>query len=75
MTRIIFVGGFLGAGKTTLLSQATTILTERGYHVSIITNDQGQNLVDTALIQGQNVAVREIAGGCFCCRFDVTIPH
>lgn len=69
MTRIILVGGFLGAGKTTLLSQSAQILTERGYRVGVITNDQGQNLVDTALIHQQNVTVTEIAGGCFCCRF------
>lgn len=69
MTRIILVGGFLGAGKTTLLSRSAQLLTERGYRVGIITNDQGQNLVDTAVIHQQGVTVSEIAGGCFCCRF------
>jgi G3E family GTPase len=69
MTRLILVGGFLGAGKTTLLSQSAQILTDRGYRVGVITNDQGQNLVDTAVIHQQGVTVSEIAGGCFCCRF------
>ena len=69
MTRLILVGGFLGAGKTTLLSRSAQILTDRGYRVGVITNDQGQNLVDTAVIHQQGVTVSEIAGGCFCCRF------
>lgn len=69
MTRLILVGGFLGAGKTTLLSRSARILTDRGYRVGVITNDQGQNLVDTAVIHQQGVSVSEIAGGCFCCRF------
>ena len=69
MTRIILVGGFLGAGKTTLLSRSAKLLTARGYRVGIITNDQGQNLVDTALLSQPDVTVHEIAGGCFCCRF------
>ena len=69
MTRLILVGGFLGSGKTTLLSRSAQILTDKGYRVGVITNDQGQNLVDTALIHQQGVSVTEIAGGCFCCRF------
>lgn len=69
MIRLILVGGFLGAGKTTLLSRSARILTNRGYRVGVITNDQGQNLVDTAVIHQQGVRVSEIAGGCFCCRF------
>jgi len=69
MTRLILVGGFLGAGKTTLLARSAQILTDRGYRVGVITNDQGQNLVDTAVIHQQGVSVSEIAGGCFCCRF------
>lgn len=34
-----------------------------------MTNDQGDDLVDTALAQQQRLAVTEVAGGCFCCRF------
>jgi G3E family GTPase len=68
-TRLIIAGGFLGAGKTTLLLQATQILSERGYRVGLVTNDQGQDLVDTALAARRNIPVTEVAGGCFCCRF------
>ncbi len=67
--RLIITGGFLGAGKTTLLLTAARRLVERGYRVGLITNDQGEDLVDTALGQAAAIPVTEVAGGCFCCRF------
>lgn len=69
-TRLILVGGFLGAGKTTLLGQAARVLTTQGKRVGLITNDQAANLVDTELLRREKLNVREIAGGCFCCRFE-----
>jgi len=68
-TRLIIVGGFLGAGKTTLLLNAAQRLIARGYRVGLITNDQGEDLVDTALGKQASIPVTEVAGGCFCCRF------
>lgn len=67
---LILVGGFLGAGKTTLLAKAAEALIRRGRRVGIITNDQAAELVDTALLRGGGLEVREVSGGCFCCRFD-----
>jgi G3E family GTPase len=68
--RVIVVGGFLGAGKTTLLAQAARYFAARGRKVGIITNDQAADLVDTHLLSGLGIAVEEVAGGCFCCRFE-----
>lgn len=68
--RYVMVGGFLGAGKTTTLLRAAERLKARGLRVGLITNDQSGGLVDTALARAQDVAVAEIAGGCFCCRFN-----
>lgn len=68
-TRLIITGGFLGAGKTTLLLKAAQQLVARGYRVGLLTNDQGADLVDTALGQQAAIPVTEVAGGCFCCRF------
>ncbi len=68
-TRLIIAGGFLGAGKTTLLLRAARLLTEQGYRVGLITNDQGEDLVDTATANQAEIPVTEVAGGCFCCRF------
>ncbi len=67
--RLIIAGGFLGAGKTTLLLSAARRLAEQGYRVGLITNDQGEDLVDTAMGHGAEIPVTEVAGGCFCCRF------
>jgi G3E family GTPase len=67
--RMIVVGGFLGAGKTTLLARAAEHLISGGLRVGIITNDQAADLVDTELFKGKRLAVSEVAGGCFCCRF------
>jgi len=67
--RVILIGGFVGAGKTTLIGQAARRLVASGKHVGIVSNDQAANLVDTALLQSQAMDVREVAGGCFCCRF------
>lgn len=64
------VGGFLGAGKTTALLRLAAHVTARGRRVGLITNDQSSGLVDTALAGAHGYPVREITGGCFCCRFD-----
>jgi G3E family GTPase len=69
MTRIACIGGFLGSGKTTAIIRAARSFVERGMRVGIITNDQGHELVDTALIRGLGFPAEEIGGGCFCCRF------
>jgi Ni2+-binding GTPase involved in maturation of urease and hydrogenase len=64
------VGGFLGAGKTTALVAAAGELRARGLSVGLVANDQGQDIVDTAVFRGLGVPTAEVAGGCFCCRFD-----
>lgn len=68
--RYIMIGGFLGAGKTTAVSQLAKYLAARGCKAGLITNDQGSGLVDTASLRAAGYATEEIAGGCFCCRFD-----
>jgi G3E family GTPase len=68
-TRLVLVGGFLGAGKTTLLINAAKTLVAMGHRVGIVTNDQADDLVDTALARQCDIPVTEVAGGCFCCRF------
>jgi G3E family GTPase len=68
--RFILVGGFLGAGKTTTLARLARHYQERGQRVALVTNDQAPDLVDTGSLRGQGFAVREVAGACFCCRFD-----
>lgn len=69
----VMVGGFLGAGKTTALVRAGEILAARGLKAGLIMNDQSEALVDTAIVRSRNLPVEEIAGGCFCCRFNSLI--
>ena len=64
------IGGFLGAGKTTAVGKLAERLAAQGRRVGLITNDQGRNLVDTAMLRSQGFATEEIPGGCFCCRFN-----
>src|SRR4026207_1588659 len=68
--RYIMIGGFLGAGKTTSVARLARRLTDQGLRVGLITNDQGSELVDTAMLRSRGFATEEIAGGCFCCRFN-----
>src|ERR1051325_5034491 len=68
--RYIIIGGFLGAGKTTSVARLAEHLTRQGKRVGLITNDQGSELVDTAMLRSRGFATEEIPGGCFCCRFN-----
>lgn len=71
--RYIMIGGFLGAGKTTTVGRLAQHLSDQGLKVGLITNDQAGGLVDTKLLRGQGFATEEIAGGCFCCRFNTLV--
>ena len=64
------IGGFLGAGKTTSVAALARHLAAAGLRVGLITNDQGSELVDTSMLRARGFATEEIAGGCFCCRFN-----
>ncbi len=66
---LVLVGGFLGAGKTTLILRAARLLESRGLRCGVVTNDQDSALVDTLYAEAQQLGTREVAGGCFCCRF------
>jgi len=71
--RFLMLGGFLGAGKTTALSWLARYYQSRGLTVGVLTNDQAENLVDTHAFRSAGFAAEEIAGGCFCCRFDALV--
>jgi Ni2+-binding GTPase involved in maturation of urease and hydrogenase len=68
--RYVMIGGFLGAGKTTAVAAVAQHLAGRGLRVGLITNDQGSELVDTAMLRSRGFSTEEITGGCFCCRFN-----
>ncbi|MFO0844923.1 MAG: GTP-binding protein [Gemmataceae bacterium] len=68
--RFVLLGGFLGAGKTTTIARLASHYQSRGQKVGIVTNDQAEGLVDTTSLRSRGFAVEEVAGACFCCRFD-----
>ena len=70
-TRMLVLGGYLGAGKTTLAVNMAKAMKEKyGKSVAIITNNQGDVLVDTEYSRDAGFDTREIMGGCFCTNFD-----
>lgn len=70
-TRFLILGGFLGAGKTTLaVNLAKAMKDQHDRSVAIITNDQGDVLVDTEYTKDSGFNVQEVLGGCFCANFD-----
>ncbi|WP_439627271.1 GTP-binding protein [Gemmata sp.] len=68
--RFVMIGGFLGAGKTTTLGRLARHYAAQGKRVGVVTNDQAHDLVDTNTFRNQGLAVEEVPGACFCCRFD-----
>jgi G3E family GTPase len=69
-TVLILLSGFLGAGKTTLMLSAADHLRAKGINVACVTNDQGEQLVDSKMVLRKEIPLQQIQGGCFCCRFD-----
>ena len=67
--KLILVGGFLGSGKTTLMMALGEEFVKQGARVAVVTNDQGEFLVDTAYARSKGLAAGEVLGGCFCCNF------
>jgi G3E family GTPase len=63
-TPITLVTGPLGSGKTTLLRH---ILATRRAKIAIVMNEFGEIAIDTKVIEGKNVRIAELGGGCVCC--------
>src|SRR5436190_2340506 len=63
-TPITLITGPLGSGKTTLLRH---ILATRPSKIAIVMNEFGEIAIDTKVIEGKNVRIAELGGGCVCC--------
>jgi G3E family GTPase len=63
-TPITLVTGPLGSGKTTLLRR---ILATRPAKIAIVMNEFGEIAIDAKTIEGKNVRIAELGGGCVCC--------
>jgi len=63
-TPITLITGPLGSGKTTLLRH---ILAVQPGKIAIVMNEFGELAIDTKIIEGKNVRISELSGGCVCC--------
>lgn len=60
----MLITGSLGSGKTTLLMR---ILDTADRRMAVVMNEFGEIAIDSKVIQGENVQIVELAGGCVCC--------
>src|SRR5881394_1484617 len=63
-TPLTLITGPLGSGKTTLLRH---ILAVQPGKIAIVMNEFGEIAIDTKVIEGKNVRIAELGGGCVCC--------
>jgi G3E family GTPase len=63
-TPMTLISGPLGSGKTTLLRHIIESLPLR---LALVINEFGELGIDGRLIQGKNVQLTELDGGCVCC--------
>jgi G3E family GTPase len=63
-TPIMLITGGLGSGKTTLLRR---ILGEARRRLAVLINEFGEMTIDSRVIEGRNIRIVEISGGCVCC--------
>ena len=64
MTSLSILTGYLGSGKTTLLKRIIENLDRK---FAIIMNEFGEINIDAQIIQGKNINIAELTGGCVCC--------
>lgn len=68
--KLFLTGGFLGSGKTTAIQKACAELTRNEVKVAVVTNDQGDQLVDSGYLKSFGFPVTEVTNGCFCCNYE-----
>lgn len=63
---LTIVTGFLGSGKTTLINYM--LEDNRGRErIAIVKNEIGDVAVDSKIIRGRNIVMKELLYGCVCC--------
>ena len=63
-TPINLITGPLGSGKTTLLRHILAAVPKK---IAILMNEFGEISIDSKVIEGKNVRIAELGGGCVCC--------
>lgn len=73
--KLYLIGGFLGSGKTTAIYNACPELMNKGIRTGVVTNDQGNQLIDSEYFRGRNISTLEVQGGCFCCKYNELVQN
>lgn len=63
-TPITLITGPLGSGKTTLLRHLLDTVQEK---LAILMNEFGEIAIDSKVVEGKNIQIAELGGGCVCC--------
>lgn len=63
-TPLTLITGALGSGKTTLLRHVIASVPKK---MALLVNEFGEIAIDSRVIEGKNVRMAELAGGCVCC--------
>src|SRR5919108_1523699 len=63
-TPLTVITGPLGSGKTTLLCHIVATVPQR---LAILMNEFGDIAIDSKVIEGKNIRMAELGGGCVCC--------
>jgi G3E family GTPase len=63
-TPVTLITGPLGSGKTTLLRYLLDVVPKK---IAILMNEFGEIAIDSQIIEGKNIRIAELEGGCVCC--------
>jgi G3E family GTPase len=75
-TPTTLITGPLGSGKTTLLRHLLDVVPRK---IAIMMNEFGEIAIDSQIIEGKNVRIADLGGGCVCCsllgEFEVAVTE
>jgi G3E family GTPase len=63
-TPVTLITGPLGSGKTTLLRHILDMVSQK---IAILMNEFGDIAIDSQIIEGKNIRIADLGGGCVCC--------
>ncbi|WP_419886866.1 CobW family GTP-binding protein [Neobacillus niacini] len=66
-TEVYILSGFLGSGKTTLLKRLLEDERLAGRKTAVMMNELGKVSIDSEVAREEDVALKELLGGCICC--------
>src|SRR5690606_32569044 len=64
MIPVTLITGPLGSGKTTLLRH---LLQQAEQPLALVINEFGDIAIDAEVVEGRNIRLAELGGGCVCC--------